>query len=91
LHQRCKCQNDDFTPCINDANTKKQNLPITIKSKTNEKGKNQFAQPAKRRALRVLHRRSGVCETTAKQFMEGGSKKTCPVNSKQFYFFVFHK
>jgi hypothetical protein len=28
LHQRCKCQNEDFTPCINDANTKTMILPL---------------------------------------------------------------
>jgi hypothetical protein len=66
------------------AEGKKINLPVTIKSKTNETGKNQSAQPVKRRTLRVLRRRSGVRETNAKQFREEYQKKTYPVNSKQF-------
>jgi hypothetical protein len=49
---------------------KMTNLPVTIKYKTNETGKNQSAQPAKRRTFRVSRRRSGVRATTAKQFME---------------------
>ncbi|MDR2910819.1 MAG: hypothetical protein LBV47_05595 [Bacteroidales bacterium] len=70
LPQRGKGQNDEIPSCHSVAKGKKINLPVTIKSKTSETGRNQSAQPAKRRALRVSRRCSGVRETTTKQFMK---------------------